>query len=143
MVSLRTIGFLHFFSFFFFLTLIFFFWPHCVSCGISVSWPRIELGSWQWNPGIITTRQSGKLPHSFLLLLFLWLDNFKWCVFKLTNSFSFWSYLLLNLSLKFASVIDFFSSKGSFIFFHLFIELLILFLYYFLNFIKLIICVAL
>ena len=43
MVSLRTTGFLQFFSFFFSFSLLFFFiWPHCVACGISVFWPRIE-----------------------------------------------------------------------------------------------------
>ena len=33
----------------------FFFWPYCVAYRISVLQPGIELGSWQWKPGILTT----------------------------------------------------------------------------------------
>ena len=40
---------------------LFFFWPHCMACGISV--PQPETGAWTWartmKPGILTTRQPG------------------------------------------------------------------------------------
>ena len=42
-------------------TFFFFFWPHCMACGISV--PQPETGAWTWartmKPGILTTRQPG------------------------------------------------------------------------------------
>ena len=42
-------------------------WPHPAVCGISVLWPGIEPGPWQWKSRILTTRQPGKFPQLFLL----------------------------------------------------------------------------
>ena len=39
--------------------LFFFFWPRLTACRISVSWPGIEPGPWQWKPRIPTTRPPG------------------------------------------------------------------------------------
>ena len=41
----------------------FFFCPHFVACGTSVSQPRIEPGPWQWKQQILATRA----PENFLI----------------------------------------------------------------------------
>ena len=86
--------------------------------------------------------------HLFLLFVFffLWLDNFKWSDFKFTDSFSAWSCLMLKLSVEFFSSVIFFSFSiclVTFYSYYLFIELPILFLDCFPNFLYLSIYVLL
>ena len=57
----------YFFYYFIIILFYFIFWLHRVACGISVSWPGIEPGPWQWKCGILTTRQPGN-SHCLLLL---------------------------------------------------------------------------
>ena len=47
------------------------FWPHRVTCGISVPQPGIELGPRQWKPRILTTRPPGNSLWLYFLILMI------------------------------------------------------------------------
>ena len=56
---------------FFVLLCLCFFWPWCLTCGISVLWPAIQLGPWQWKRWALTTQLPG-CPLLWLYI-FIWL----------------------------------------------------------------------
>ena len=58
--------------------LFFFFWPRLTACRISVSWPGIEPGPWQWKPRIPTTRPPGN-SHTELFLFLLYYGHSVTC----------------------------------------------------------------
>ena len=112
-----------------------------MACGTSVPRSGIEPGPRQWKPRILTTRPPGNTLILFTFCSFDWIISndlsLNWLILSPFGPICCWSSLL-----NFSSVTVFFSSDISFIFFCPFVELLILFLYCFLDFIKLIICVV-
>lgn len=83
------------------------------------------------------------LNSFYFLLLFLWLGNFRWLVFKFIDSFFLIKSIAEPLGRIFYSVIVFLSSRISFYSLYLFADIFILLTYNFPDFIYLFICVLL
>ena len=51
-----------------FCTLVFYLiWLHCAVCRVSVPWPEIDPGLWQWKARILITRPLGSSLYTFIL----------------------------------------------------------------------------
>ena len=73
----------------------FFFWLHCMACGILIPWPGIAPGPWQWKQWILTTGLPGSSQD--------WLS----CVYHCKNS----EFYLLFPFYFFLAFVSFFLSQ--------------------------------
>ena len=80
----------------------FFFWSHCVSCGILVPLPGWNLSSLQWKHGVLTTRLPGKRLDNPPFIAFSSWTHFPspLQMFSFTSPINccscFWTHLALN-----------------------------------------------
>ena len=84
---------------------VYIFWPHCMACGILVSWPGIEPVPCQWKRQVLTTALPGNslmCIHLCSVILFVLVSLHCYCNLKVIRncvirSFSFYATFLSPL----------------------------------------------
>ena len=59
-----------------FIYLFIYFWPHCMACGILLSWPGVDPGPPAMKPWVLTTGPPGKSLRLLILLPWVYSSHF-------------------------------------------------------------------